>query len=54
MYRLPFFSLLNMLQVHFHAISYNLVYTIELLYKYASVSCEMGNYGAHLHKTSQG
>jgi len=51
MSRSPSFSLLNKLLVHFLAIKNNLVYTIVLLYKYASVSCEMGNCGACLHET---
>ena len=50
MSRSPSFSLLNMLLVHFLAIRYNLVYTIVLLYKHTSVSCEMGNCGARLCK----
>lgn len=51
MSRSPSFSLLNMLLVHFLVIRYNLVYMIALLYKYASVSCEMGNCGARLRRT---
>lgn len=51
MSRSPSFSLLNMLLVHFLVIRYNLVYMIALLYKYASVSCEMGNCGARLCRT---